>query len=180
MNLIKTITLSCISFILFVSTSFAFFPRGKACQGFSYKNLKLYQSGGLWVSGVLVNYTTDTRFLEADILFGDKFHNYNSGRLSIEVPASGEASFNVRLLHNELKKTKESGVTFQAIDNWIVKGHIGTNISPSSVIVNGSGDKISEKFELPAGPNVIKLRHQGDGYFGVWIYDGYGKKRSVS
>jgi hypothetical protein len=177
MSLIKTITLSFLYVILLASTSFAFFSRGDACEGFSYKNLKLYQSSGLWVSGVLVNYSTDNRFLVADIFFQNKFHVYNSGKLSVDVPASGKASFNVKLKHSDYKKTKEClDVTFNVVDNWIIKGNIGTNIYSSEIIINGSGDKVSDKFELPVGTNLIKLKHHGKSNFSVWIYDGFGKK----
>jgi hypothetical protein len=177
MGLIKIITLSCLSVILLASTSFGFFPRGNACKDFSYENLKLYQSSGLWVSGVLVNHTSDNRFIVADIFFQSKFHIYNSGRLSVDLPASGKASFNIKLAHSDYKKTKDCiEVNFNTLENWILKGRIGTNIYGSEIIINGSGDKVSEKFELPVGANLIRLKHHGKRNFVVWIYDGSGKK----
>ena len=48
--------------------------------------------------------------------------------------------------------------------------------TPESITLSGTGQQASEMFYLDKGLVIFEMTHDGDGYFGVWLFDDEGKR----
>ncbi len=54
-----------------------------------------------------------------------------------------------------------------------------TPTPPADIVLNGTGDTVTQTFTLTAGNTIYSITHNGTGYFGIWLKDQAGAQKEL-